>query len=92
MDPEGINSSREAKIRYLMDFCELRIGQQGNRARTCTRSLGENKTNARGQKGQLGWQIQKKAVLGWAALTCLALMGGRGSTLCVRLVAVFPHT
>lgn len=54
MDPEGINSPREAEIRYLMDFWELRIGQQGNRARSRARSLGETKTNAGGQKGQLG--------------------------------------
>lgn len=90
MDPAGINSSREAKIRYLMDFCELRIGQQGSRARTRARSFGENKTNIQGQRGNLGTNTEESSFR--MSSPHLLSIDGWKRECSVCLVVVFPNT
>lgn len=52
---KGINSPSEARVRFLRDFCELKTGRQGSRARTRDCSLGRNEASGPGQERPPAW-------------------------------------
>lgn len=81
VEPEGL-PAQEARVRFLRDFCDLKVeGQQRNSKDTCRIVHSQKKKPALQAKGDGLWiclQLWKKSSSGSATLTLLYCWWGEG--------------